>query len=47
MPMPRLAGWKSSGIEITRIRTRIVAIEPRTMTTRLSGTVAGRSMPAA
>ena len=46
IPIPRPSkGKKRSGTEITRMRTRIVASEPSTMITRLSGTVAGSSMP--
>src|SRR5205085_12212168 len=43
IPIPRPpAGRNSSGIEMSRIRTKIVAREPRAITIRLSGTV-GRS----
>ena len=47
MPIPRPAVPKNvSGIEMTRMRTKIVASEPSAMSTRLSGTAAGSSMPA-
>src|SRR5919204_6839139 len=46
MPMPRPANAKVSGIEISRTRTKIVASEPSAITTRLSGTLAGSSIPA-
>ena len=46
MPIPRpSAGRTESGIEITRIRTKIVASAPSASTTRLSGTVGGSSKP--
>ena len=46
MPIPRPAGGgNESGIEISRIRTKIVASEPSAITTRLSGTDGGSSMP--
>ncbi len=46
MPIPRPSFGKNvSGTEINRMRTRIVASAPMTMITRLSGTVAGSSMP--
>ena len=47
IPMPRPAVSKNvSGIEITRMSTKIVASEPSAIKTRLSGTVAGNSIPA-
>ena len=47
IPIPRPAVAKYvSGIEISRIRTKIVASEPNPISTRLSGTVAGSSIPA-
>jgi hypothetical protein len=46
MPIPRpSAGRTASGIEITRIRTKIAARAPRPRMTRLSGTVGGSSKP--
>src|SRR5207253_3688883 len=46
IPIPRPRQPKNaSGIEIRRISTKIVESEPRAITTRLSGTVAGSSMP--
>ena len=46
MPIPRPAGGGiESGIEINRIRTKIVASEPSAITTRLSGIVGGSSKP--
>src|SRR5262249_10616350 len=47
IPIPRpLAGRNSSGIEIKRIRTKIVESDPSAITTRLSGMVGGSSIPA-
>ena len=47
IPIPRPAVSKNvSGIEIRRISTKIVASEPSAIRTRLSGTVAGSSIPA-
>src|SRR3954468_5209975 len=46
MPIPRPAGGGiESGIEIRRIRTKIVASDPSAITTRLSGTDGGSSNP--
>ena len=45
MPTPRPAKKKSSGIEITRTSTMIVATAPRKIVSRLSGTAAGMSTP--
>ena len=45
IPTPRLAKKNVSGIEISRTSTRIVATEPISIASRLSGTVAGRVMP--
>ena len=46
MPIPRpSAGSTESGIEITRMSTKIVAIAPSASTSRLSGTVADSSKP--
>src|SRR3954452_7716540 len=47
IPIPRPCQPKnSSGTAIRRIRTKIVESDPSAITTRLSGTVAGSSMPA-
>ena len=44
-PTPRPAKKKSSGTEITRIRTKIVASAPSATVSRLCGSVAGRFDP--
>jgi len=46
IPIPREAPKNSSGMLISLMRTKIVESAPSAMTTRLSGTVAGNSMPA-
>ena len=46
MPTPRLAKKNSSGIEITRMTTKIVASAPIAITNRLSGRLAGSWIPA-
>ena len=47
IPIPRCAVSKNvSGIESRRMSTKIVASEPNAIRTRLSGTVAGSSIPA-
>ena len=47
IPIPRPAVSKNvSGIEMSRMSTKIVASEPSAISTRLSGTVAGSSIPA-
>ena len=45
IPIPRPAKKNSSGIEIARTSTKIVASAPSAITSRLSGTAAGRSSP--